>query len=389
MSETSVTLFDLAHDVWHESFTWNAASSPIPIASPLDWSVQKRTLRGGLSSGVEVIELNNGRFSLSVLPTRGMGLWKGTYDGCPLGWQSPVQHPVHPALIDPSRRNGIGWLDGFNELLCRCGLSWHGAPEIDDCGTPLTLHGRIANLPAHFLSIRMTEDGELSLTGVVDECSLFGPRLQLKSTLTTHLGSNTMRITDQITNLGGQSTELELLYHVNVGPPFLEAGAQLSAPVSRVIPRDTRASEDISTWSTYREPIAGYQEQCYFLELQGDSQDRTEVLLSNAGGDRGLSLGFSRQQLPYFTLWKNTQAVADGYVTGIEPSTSLPNPRSFERRQGRVLVLPAGGSHSAELEFRVLTDADSLSERRRHIQTLQGDLPPSICPAPLGQFCPD
>ena len=221
MSETSVTLVDLTNDVWHESFIWNPASSPIPIASSLDWSVQKRTLQGGLSSGVEVIELNNGRFALSVLPTRGMGLWKGTYDGCPIGWQSPVQSPVHPALIDPSRRNGIGWLDGFNELLCRCGLSWHGAPEIDDCGTPLTLHGRIANLPAHFLSIRMTENGELSLTGVIDECSVFGPRLQLKSTLTTHLGSNTMHITDQITNLGGQPTELELLYHVNVGPPFL------------------------------------------------------------------------------------------------------------------------------------------------------------------------
>ena len=388
MSNTSVTLLDLANDVCQESFAWTRQSSPVSIDSPLDWSIQKRTLRGGPSEGVDVVDLNNGIFSLSILPTRGMGLWKGTYDGCPVGWQSPVEFPVHPALVDASRRNGIGWLDGFNELLCRCGLSWHGAPEIDECGTPLTLHGRVANLPAHHVSANMTEQGELSVTGVVNECSVFGPRLQLTSTVCTHVGSNSMRISDQITNLGSQAAEVELLYHINLGPPFLDDGARLTVPTSRVIPRDQRAAEDLATWQTYQEPTTGYQEQCYFLDLKGDADGQTDVLLSNAGGDRAISLNFNLRELPCFTVWKNTQALADGYVTGIEPSTSLPNPRSFERRQGRVVSLPAGGVRTAEIEISVHTDADSIAARQCRIEDLQAGHPPVLCPGPLDEFCP-
>ena len=66
------------------------------------------------------------------------------------------------------------------------------------------------------------------------------------------------------------------------------------------------------------------------------------MLLHNAAADRGLCLEFSLEQLPCFTLWKNTQAEADGYVAGIEPSTDYPNPREFEREQGRVLTLVPG-----------------------------------------------
>ncbi|SVD72617.1 uncharacterized protein METZ01_LOCUS425471, partial [marine metagenome] len=50
-------------------------------------SVRKRVLRGGLSDGVEVIEIDNGQFSFTVLPTRGMGIWRGCYHGHDIGWQ--------------------------------------------------------------------------------------------------------------------------------------------------------------------------------------------------------------------------------------------------------------------------------------------------------------
>ena len=40
------------------------------------------------------------------------------------------------------------------------------------------------------------------------------------------------------------------------------------------------------------------------------------------------------EELPCFTLWKNTAAEADGYVTGLEPGTNFPNLRSFERFVG-------------------------------------------------------
>jgi hypothetical protein len=38
--------------------------------------------------------------------------------------------------------------------------------------------------------------------------------------------------------------------------------------------------------------------------------------------ERGVALRFNRQDLPCFTVWKNTGALEDGYVTGLEPATN-------------------------------------------------------------------
>ena len=62
------------------------------------------------------------------------------------------------------------------------------------------------------------------------------------------------------------------------------------------------------------------------------------------GGARRRGTGIApTRPLPCFTVWKNTAAVEDGYVTGLEPAINFPNFKSFERQQGRVKVLPAGG----------------------------------------------
>ena len=63
--------------------------------APPGFSIVKRRRRGGLSEGVDEIVVNNGRLAFSVLPTRGMGLWKAWWnETLELGWQSPVRGPV-------------------------------------------------------------------------------------------------------------------------------------------------------------------------------------------------------------------------------------------------------------------------------------------------------
>src|SRR5205823_2228843 len=76
--------------------TFQTGQDRLPLATPQAWSIRKRTLRGGLRDGVDLIELDNGALCVSILPTRGMGLWQGRYHGHLLGWKSPVQGPVHP-----------------------------------------------------------------------------------------------------------------------------------------------------------------------------------------------------------------------------------------------------------------------------------------------------
>ncbi|URQ79938.1 aldose 1-epimerase family protein [Xanthomonas oryzae pv. oryzae] len=64
-----------------------------------------------------------------------------------LGWDSPVSEVVNPAFVNLESRSGLGWLEGFNEFVARCGFEWVGHPGKDG-GELLTLHGRASYLPA-------------------------------------------------------------------------------------------------------------------------------------------------------------------------------------------------------------------------------------------------
>jgi hypothetical protein len=389
-------LTDVFNDIWLDSC--QVSNDSLHLATPHDWSVHKRTLRGGLRDGVDLIEVHNGALSYTVLPTRGMGLWRGEYHGNFLGWRAPVHGPVHPKYVQHSDRGGIGWLAGFDEWLCRCGLASNGPPG-EDAHTDrngrsrresLTLHGRIANQPAHYVELRVGLDPpfELSVVGHVEEGGLFLPHLALTATLTTVPGSNRVVIHDVVENRSAQPADMQMLYHCNVGPPFLEAGSRVIAPLREMAPKDARAAEGIATYDTYAGPQAGFAEQVYLYDLLADAAGRTLALLYNRAGDRGLVLRMNRRELPCFTVWRNTAAVEDGYVTGLEPATNYPNFRTFERQQGRVAVLPPGGRWECKWSLEVHDAAAGVAAVQAEIATLQAHAPATVHRTPRPRFSP-
>jgi hypothetical protein len=370
-------LTDVEKGVWLENFELPGA--------PAGCSVRKRALRGGLADGVDVVEVCNGPLSFSVLPTRGMGVWRGEYRGMFLGWKAPLTGPVHPKFVELEGRGGLGWLQGFDELIVRCGLDSNGAPcsdtVLDNNGNPmmmdLPLHGRIANLPATKVEVEVSGE-EIVVSGAVEEAALFTPNLRLESRISTKAGGNSLTIVDEVTNLRGSEGELELLYHVNLGRPFLDEGAILLAPAREVAPRDARAAEDVSTYRIYRGPTPGYVEQVYWYDLKCDAQGQTLAALRSGSGDKAVVLRFNKHDLPCFSQWKNTQAESDGYVTGLEPATNYPNPKPFEREQGRVIKLGPGALYRATLTLEVLDSADGLKDLEREISALSGGSGPRI-----------
>ena len=78
-----------------------------------------------------MVEVDNGRLQFRVIPTRGMSVLDVTLGDVRLGWNSPVKEVVHPSYINLHDRGGLGWLDGFNEWMVRCGLSFAGHPGED------------------------------------------------------------------------------------------------------------------------------------------------------------------------------------------------------------------------------------------------------------------
>jgi hypothetical protein len=392
----SWVLTDVLGDVWLDPFS--VSNDSLHLATPHAWSIHKRRLRGGLRDGVDVIEVRNGALSYAILPTRGMGLWRGEYRGNFLGWRAPVHGPVHPRHVEHNDRGGLGWLAGFDEWLCRCGLASNGPPGedvyTDKAGRTrreqLTLHGRIANAPAHFVEARVNLDPpfELCVTGQVEEGGLFLPHLSLTASYTTAPGSNRVVIHDVIENRGAQPAEMQVLYHCNMGPPFLEAGSRVVLPVREMAPRDARAAEGIETYDTYAVPHAGFAEQAYYYDLLADGSGRTLAMLYNRSADRGVVLRHNHQELPCFTIWRNTAAVEDGYVTGLEPATNFPNFRGFERQQGRVVTLPPGGRYSCSWSLEMHDTAAGVAGVLREIANLQAHGPALIHRTPQARWSP-
>ncbi|HMP03935.1 MAG TPA: aldose 1-epimerase family protein, partial [Gemmatales bacterium] len=300
--------------------TWPAGGDPSAPAV----HVRKRTLQTGRSAGVELVEVRNGDLAFTIVPTRGMGLWSGTWRGQRLGWRAPVLGPVHPALVNLLDRDGLGWLDGFDEWVVRCGLASNGPPGLDPTtGQRLTLHGRVANQPAHHLEVRCqpTPPHAVQIVGQVQETTLFFADFLLTTRITVWPGRPELLIEDEVTNRRSQSAEMQLLYHCNFGPPLADAGSRVHVGHRSLRPRDERAAQGLETWSVVGPPTPGFAEQVFLFESQPDPNGQGWAVLHSPGADLGMRLRWTSDTLPYFNLWKNTVPHSDGYVVGLEPAT--------------------------------------------------------------------
>ncbi|MCA9213599.1 MAG: aldose 1-epimerase family protein [Planctomycetales bacterium] len=355
--------------------------------APESFAVRMRTLQGGLRHGVDVIEVHNGRFKFTVVPTRGLGIWKGWLGDLEVGWQSPVNGPVHPSLVALNEPSGLGWLDGFDELFVRCGLESNGAPDFDENGRlSKPLHGRIANKPARSASVEVDGD-EIIIRGVVQESRFHFTKVRLHAVIKTKFNEAGFRVHDEVENYSASAAEIQMLYHVNFGHPLLGAGAEAVVPIDTLVPRNDWAATGVGHWSTYTEPTAGMEERVYFFTLLGDASGNSHALLKSGGGKQGASLDFNVKQLPCFSLWKNETALGDGYVTGIEPGTNYPNPRSFEGEHGRFVTIQPGERYTMDIGLNVHSSADEVAAVENRIDELQKQKKPTIHEKPQADWC--
>jgi hypothetical protein len=349
------------------------------------FEIRKRRLHGARQEGVDLITVDNGRIAVTVIPTRGMGILKVESPEMRLGWNSPVREVVHPHFINLQSRGGLGWLEGFNEWLVRCGLESAGAPGKDQFVTntgaeaemDLTLHGKIANIPASETEVVIDRvpPYAIRLRGRVDEAMFYGPKLELWTELVLEPGAMRFQVQDTVTNRGGADQEFELIYHINFGPPLLQAGSAFAGAAKRMTPMNAHAAKDAAQHASYSAPIPGFVEQVYCMEPIADAEGRTTVLLRNAAGDRAASLTYAVHQLPCFTLWKSTNSEEEGYVTGLEPGTNFPNNRRVEREAGRLSKLAPGESRRFVIDVGLHATREEVADSINRIERLRSAAP--------------
>ena len=253
-------------------------------------------------------------------------------------------------------------------MLVRCGFEWAGHPGMDN-GKLLTLHGRAGNTPAAKVVVVIDDQPphRIRVRGRVDEQTFKFVDYRMWTEISTEPGSAGFRINDTLTNRGDYEREFQIIYHGNFGPPLLQEGSVFEAPVKQVTPFNDYAAKDIATWTTYRGPTKNYDEQVYNVVPFADGNGFTTVLLRDKAGYCGVKLRYNVGELPYFTLWKNTDTERQGYVTGLEPGTGYAYNRSIERTFGRVPKLAAGASRSFTLDYTILSKSEDVAAVEKEI----------------------
>ncbi|MCS4495818.1 MULTISPECIES: aldose 1-epimerase family protein [Pantoea] len=353
---------------------WQVNSSELKFQGK-PFSIEQKVLHGGKQEGSKILEIRSqDGLTITLVPTRGMNLLRVEGFGTRLGWDSPVKEVVNPAFINLESRNGLGWLEGFNEMMVRCGYEWTGHP-VNDKGRIYTLHGKAGNTPVSQLEVEVADAAphEIRIRGLIKESTFKKADLQTWTELRYVPGSNQFSLHDVLTNHSDYPHDYEIIYHSNFSTPILEEGARFLAPMSQISPFNDYAKAGLKNWQTYQGPTKDFDEMVFNIKPLSDKDHQTLAAVVNKAGNKGASIQFDTQQLPLLTLWKNTDTLKQGYVTGIEPGTNYAYPVTIEREQKRVKQLAQGASATFDLTYTLLHNSEQVNAVEKRIQAIQGD----------------
>jgi len=243
-----------------------------------------------------------------------------------------------------------------------------------------SLHGKIAHIPATEVEVSVDGSGGILLRGKVHEVWFKGANFEVWMGLELSPGSKTFKIRDTVTNLSPKTQEFSLLYHANYGKPILGKGAKIFGTFDTVQAFDMEAKKDLKNWDVYQGPgyVAPGGERLYCVTPFPDNNGKAHVLFQNPNAEKGVAFTFKTSQLPYLSVWKNEDTVANGYVTGIEPGTGFPPNRSIERKAGRQQTIRPNQTKVFDLEFTLLSNKREVGYARDSITMIVGDRAPRL-----------
>lgn len=366
------TLTSTKHNI--EVGNWKIDSTQLGILDTY-FTIEQKILHGGKQEGSKIITLTspNG-LTIILSPTRGMSIINVTGRDMRFGWDSPVKEIVNPAYINLESRSGAGWLEGFNEMMVRCGFEWAGHPGLEN-GEMRTLHGKIGNTPASEVEIEISETApyEIKIRGLIKESTFKKADLQTFAELSYTPDTHHFTIHDSLTNHADYPQDYQIMYHSNFSKPLLEKDAQFIAPIKEISPFNDYAEKGLQDWSTYLEPTKDFDEMVFNIVPIAKADGSTIAAIHNQDSSKGASIEFNVKELPYLTLWKNTDTEKQGYVTGIEPGTNYAYAASIEREQGRIRQVEPGKTVHFKIKYSALMNKEAVNKIKKEISNIQSN----------------
>ena len=247
-------------------------------------------------------------------------------------------------------------------LFFTCGLENICAPCTID-GKDYPMHGRMRTTPAEHVCTDVLTDGDevrLVISGEMREAELFGENLVLRRKIESVLGENSITVTDEIENQAFRPEPLMLLYHCNMGYPFLDENCRLYVPSVKVTGREEFSEEHVDGWDRIDSPKDNEPEYVFIHEMKTDENLDTMVLVANHEQNIGLVIEFNQKNLPYFMEWKS---MASGdYVLGLEPSNSSVYGKPYHVEHDSVHYLQPFEKETNVLKFSVVEGKEKLEE---------------------------
>lgn len=299
--------------------------------------VTEYRLIGGKSDGMRMFHVKNGNgLEFTISADRCADISEMSLNGKNLSYTS-VSGVTSPAYYTEGH-DGFGFLKSFNcGFLTTCGLHNIGTPNTVN-GIPHGLHGTIGNIPAEHIRWEITDDSIILKAEIHDEV-IFGSKLVLIRTFTVSLNENKLELRDEIKNVGSKEEGIMYLYHINVGYPLLSESTLLTVNSDKVVPRDSRAAENLDTWDQIISPVPNFTEQCYYHIFNGNI---AHAKIFNPEINTGLQITFDTDMFPQMVQWK--MMGERDYVLGLEPSTNTLEGRKTIEEQGKLKSLAPGDS---------------------------------------------
>ncbi|MGF1623740.1 MAG: aldose 1-epimerase family protein [Alphaproteobacteria bacterium] len=341
------------------------------------FGVRPVTCDDGPERGLRVLEFDTGcGFRFDVLVDRCMDIGSMKLGQAAIGWHSPTGFR-HPWLHEVDSEGGLGFLRSFSGFMNTCGLDHvlgmaeEGAEHYNypyRSKVSHGIHGRISYTPARLVGYGAEWDGDdctLWAEGEIRQVAMFAENLRLVRRIEAKVGEAAVEIHDRVENCGFYRTPHMILYHVNIGWPVLDEGAELVAPIAST---PFTAHDPAATEVGYRvqtAPLDGFREQVYAHDVTPESDGVVPAALINRGfdwGDGRTGLGFLMQyyksQLPCLLQWQNLQV--GNYVVGIEPMTVWPGSREQQRERSQIRWLEHGEHCDYTLRFSALAGEQAL-----------------------------
>ena len=329
--------------------------------------VRPVTYEEGRSRGMKAYEVKNGPLQFTVLADKCLDIAYVSFLGHNINFLSK------PGLMGRNHFDTNGseaQRSIMGGMLFTCGLENICAPcNID--GKDYPMHGRIRTTPADHVCADACWEGDqytITLSGEMREAELFGENLVLRRKITTAYGQNRICIEDEITNEGFRPEPMMLLYHMNVGYPFLCEDSEIIIPTRKVTPRDETAAAHIENWNKMEPPKDNEPESVFLHDMAADQEGNTFAAIVNSVLGIGLKIEYNCKELPYFMQWKS---IASGdYVVGLEPANSSVYGKPYHKKENSLHMIEPFATEKKRIVLTFLT-GDKLRQVKEDKESLR------------------